>query len=355
MNAPKLILTLLLLGALTLSACQQQSPAATNTPSAPASPQPEDRQPSPTAEDQGQPEGDEPVELSDVSQGLDALDSYTASFTMSYDGKDQQGNPDQSSWSYVEEFSKQPPAKRTSFTGLGGSDTGGAFESIEVDGKSYVVSGGTCFSSEAGDAPTAGNFFSPSDLIGSIRGAQFVGAENVNGIPTKHYVDDSSAWLAQGGFTQAKAESWVADPGGFVVKHVFDAVGKGSALFGGTSDSEGAIHWEYEVLSVNQPLDIQPPENCGGTPEDIPVMPDAAEQSSFGDTSTYTSASGFAEVVAFYQAEMPANGWTEEPGGFSGDNFATLTFKKDGRTASITITTDTSTNKTTVLISVSGE
>ncbi len=354
MNTPKSILTLLLLSALTLSACQQQSATATNTPSAPAPSQPSGQQPSPTPEGQSQPEGGETVELSDVSQGLEALDSYTASFTMSYEGKDQQGNPDQSSWSYVEEFSKEPPAKRTAFTGLGGSDTGGAFESIEVDGKSYVVSGGTCFSSQAGDAPSAGSLFSPSDLIGSIRGAKFVGAENVNGIPARHFVDDSSAWLA-GGFTQAKSETWVADPGGFVVKHVFDAVGKGSALFGGTSDSEGSIHWEYEVLSVNQPLDIQPPDNCGGTPEDIPVMPDAADESSFGDTSTYTSASAFAEVVAFYQAEMPGNGWREEPGGFSGDNFATLTFKKDGRTASITITSDTSSNKTTVLISVTEE
>jgi hypothetical protein len=353
MNTSKSILTLLLLGALALSACQQQGAAATNTPGAPATSQPGGQQPSPTPEDQSQPESGEPVELSDVSQGLDALESYTASFKMSYDGKDQQGNPDQSSWSYVEEFSKQPPGKRVVFTGLGGSDTGGAFESIEVGGQSYVVSGGTCFSSQAGDAPTAGSF-SPSDFIGSIRGAQFVGAETVNGIPARHFVDDSSAWLASG-FTQAKAETWVADPGGFVVKHVFDAVGKGSALFGGRSDSEGSIHWEYEVLSVNQPLDIRPPDNCGGTPEDIPVMPDAAEQSSFGDTSTYTSASGFAEVVAFYKAEMPANGWSEEPGGFSGDNFATLTFKKDGRTASITITTDTSSNKTTVLISVTGE
>ena len=359
MNKTTHILVILLVGALALIACQASAPPSGGGAPAPTQPSSSesDSEPTPTQPSGISAGGEKPLELSDVSEGLSSLDSYRATFTMSFDGKDAEGQPEQSAWSFVEEYSKNPPAKRTRFTTseTGDASAVGSFETIEVDGKTYSIFGDVCASAGAEEAPTADTTFSPSNVIGDIESSQFVGAETVNGVSAKHYVVDSSDILALGAYTQAKAETWVADPGGFVVKYTFEATGKGTLLFG-TSDAEGTLRWDYEVTSVNQPVDITAPENCGGAPPDVPLMPDATDTSSFGELTSYTSASAFADVVAFYKEQMPANGWAEDTSGaFTAENFTTLTFTQDGRTASISITFDTSTNRTTVLISLSGE
>ncbi|HLF28338.1 MAG TPA: hypothetical protein VJG32_18555 [Anaerolineae bacterium] len=357
-----LILTLILLGALALSACQPAAPPSGGGVPAPtqAASSSGDDAPAPTTESGASGEGEsgssESLELSDVSEGLDALDSYKATFNMSFEGADDQGEAQSSSWAWTEEYSKNPPAKRSAFTGTDASnpEAAGGFEMIEVDGKTYSIFGDICASSAADEAPSTTTSFSPSDIIGDIRSSQFLGVENINGVSARHFAVDMSGALALSGLTQATAEAWIADPGNFVVKYVFEATGKN--VFFGTSDAEGTLHWDYEVTSVNQPVNIVPPENCGGAPEDIPLMPDATDTSAFGETTTYTSASTFEDVVAFYNEQMPANGWTaEESGGFSMEDFASLSFTKEGRTASITITFDTSSNESTVLITVSEE
>ncbi len=350
--------TLLLIGALALSACQPPpapagsdgEPVSTQTGGEPAA--------TATSRESGESEsgGEEPLQLSDVSAGLASLDSYRATFTMSFEGVDEGGQPQSSSFSSVEEFSRNPPAKRTSFTGSGVDSAGeeGGFELIEVDGKTYSIFGELCTSAEASEAPVADSAFTPSSVIGDITGSQFVGVENVNGVSTRHYIVDVSGLLALGAYTEAKAEAWVADPGGFVVKYAFEASGS-DVYFGLGSGVKGSLRWDYEVTHINQSVHIAAPENCGGAPADIPLMPNAADTSSFGELTTYTSASALADVVAFYKAEMAANGWTEDAssGGFATDTFTTLTFNQSGRTASITLTFDPSSNTTTVLIQVS--
>ena len=363
MKTMQFVLVMLLIGALASSACQPAAPPSGGgapAPTRPAAPPSGGGEPLPTQPGAGPAptsagDSGEALELSNVSEGLGALDSYRATFTMSFDGKDASGQPQQGAWSFVEEFSKNPLAKRTKFTGseMGQAGEEGGFELVEADGKMYSIFGDVCVSADAADAPTADMTFSPSSVIGDVKSSQFAGVENVNGIPARHYVVDLSEILALGLYTEAKAETWVADPGGFVVKYTFEATGKG-ALFFGTSDSEGSLRWDYEVIDVNQPVDITAPENCGGAPADIPLMPDAADTSSFGDITSYTSSSALADVVAFYTEQMAAQGWKEDTaaGGFATDTFTTLTFTKDSRTASITITRDTSTNATTVLISI---
>ncbi len=350
MKAVPLVLAVLLIGAVALSACQAAPP-----PSGGGAPAP--TRPSATSESSLVGRG-ETFELSDVSEGLDSLNSYRATFTMSFAGKDANGQPQQGAWSFVEEFSKNPPAKRTRFTGSETGDIGTetGFELVEVDGKTYSIFGDACASADSESAPVADTTFSPSAVIGDIRSSQLVGVENVNGVPAKHYIVDLSEILALGTYTQAKAETWVADPGGFVVKYTFEATGAGALLFG-TGDGEGTLQWDYEVTDINRPVDIAAPENCGGAPSDIPLMPDAVDTSAFGDLTLYSSASTFADVVAFYKEQMPANGWAEDSAAdeVATDTFTTLNFTKDGRTASITITRDTSADATSVLISLSGE
>ena len=358
MKKAQLTSAVLVVLALLLSACQQ--PAASTATSAPPAPtqatgglSANENEPSTGNENTSTGPGEsEPLELSSVSEGLASLNSYTILFTMSFEGT-KDGQPDTWSWTMEETFRKEPPAKHVVMSGSGSSaEAFSGMETIEVDGKTYSKFGDICASSQAGEVPQANTTFSPSDIIGDIKGAQFVGVENVNGVPARHYNVDTSSFMKIGGYTDAKGEAWVTDPGNFVVKYVFEATGK-DTFFGSGGDSEGTLHWDYEVKNINQPVDIQAPENCGGAPADIPMMPDAKDASSFGEMTTYSSPSSFEDVVNFYKEQMAAGGWTESEGGMSSENFAMLNFTKEGRTASITITFEPSTNETTVLISVS--
>jgi len=357
MKKAQLTLAVLVALALLLSACQQ--PAASTATSAPPTPtqaaggsSANENEPSTGNENTSTGPGEgEPLELSSVSEGLASLDSYTIFFSMSFEGT-KDGQPDTWTWTMEETFRKDPPAKHVMMNGSGSStEAFSGMETIEVDGNTYSKFGDICVSSQAGAAPQANATFSPSDIIGDIKGAQFVGVESINGVPARHYNVDTSSFMTIGNYSSAKGEAWVADPGNFVVKYVFEATGK-DTFFGGSGDSEGTLHWDYEVKNVNQPVDIQAPEDCGGAPADIPTMPDAKDTSSFGEMTTYSSPSPFEDVVNFYKEQMAAGGWAESEGGMSSDNFAMLNFAKEGRAASITITFDPSKNETTVLISV---
>jgi hypothetical protein len=298
----------------------------------------------------------ESIELANVTAGLGELDSYKASFTMTFEGEEN-GQPRTGTMSFTEEFVKEPPAKRTVITGFGalfGGGTGtptpdqssGAIESIEVGGKQYSRLGEICTQVTAESGPQANTMLDPNSIIGGVRGAQRVGNETINGVPTVHYKIDVTG-LETMGYLNGDGDVWVAEPGNFVVKYVFQATGK-DTFFGSTS-GEGTIKWDYEVTDVNQPINIQPPADCSGASEDIPMMADAQDQAAFGGTSTYSTPSQFEDVVAFYEEEMKANGWTEAEGGMSAEGVSMKSYTKDGRTVQIMITSDSG-GKTSVMI-----
>ncbi len=296
----------------------------------------------------------EVLDLANVSSGLGDLNSYKASFNMSFEGKEN-GQSKASSFGYVEEFVKEPAAKRTTITGLGSmvggtpapDQSSGALESIEVGGKQYSKIGDICTQITAENAPQANTMMDPNSIIGSVRGAQRLGNETVNGVPTVHYKVDASN-LNVLGYLNSDGDVWVADPGNYVVKYTLQATATGKESFFGSTLGEGTIKWDYEVSDVNQPIVIQPPENCGGTAEDIPLMSDAQEQASMGGMSTYSTPSAFKDAVAFYNKEMKARGWAEQEGTMSTEAMSMKTYTKDGRTVQIIITSDA--GKTSVMI-----
>ncbi len=362
----KSLLFLMVIAALTVAACSGPAPvpsgggqAAPSDNATPKAQSPEQPAAKPTVKPTDKP-ADQPsnsqatdlLELKDVTEGLSSLNSYESTFTMGFKGTES-GQPKEWTWMMTEQFVKEPPAKRSSMSGLGagvaGKDT--SIETIEVGGKTYSKFGDICTSSDATEAPTANTGFTPSSVIGDIKTAQLLGTDNINGVPAQHFLVDVSAMNTLGAYTNSKSEVWIAQPGNFVVKYSFEATGK-DTFFGGGSDAEGTIKWEYELKSANQPITIAPPEDCGGTPEDIPTMADATDKSSFGTMSTYSSASAFDVVVEFYKTEMVAKGWAAQEGGLAMDGFAQLSFTKDKRTASIMITADKDKNVTTVVVTI---
>lgn len=302
---------------------------------------------------------DEPetLELTNVTAGLNELNSYKASFSMTFEGKED-GQAKNSTLAFTEEFVKEPPAKRTIITGFGsmlggaGSNTSeGAIESIEVGGKQYSRMGDICTQLTPDSGPQATTMMDPNSVIGGVRGAQRVGNETINGVPTVHYKIDVTGLEAMG-YLNGDGDVWVAESGNYVVKYTFQATGS-NKLFGGSSDSEGTVKWTYEITDVNQPIDIQAPADCGGTAEDIPVMADAQDQAAFGEMNTYSTASSFEDVVAFYEKEMKVNGWTEAEGGMSADGLSMKDYTKDGRKVQIMISADSGGGKTSVMITES--
>ena len=299
------------------------------------------------------------INLTDVTSGLESLNSYETQFTMTFEGKDDAGQPISSTMSFAEEYVKNPAAKRTTINGFGavlgsaagvtgttGSDAN-VMQTIEVGGKQYFQMGTMCTQSTSKDAPQASSQFNPSDLIGGLRGAQLIGNETVNGVPTSHYKSDVNGMAALG-YVNSQGEFWVAQPGNFVVKYLFQATGKDKFL--GNANNEGTIKWVYEVKQINQPIDIQPPKDCSGAAADLPQMADATDQSAMGGTTLYSSPSAFKDVVAFYEKEMPAKGWqAKADGGMSTENLSMKSYTKDGRTVQVMITSD-SPDKTSVMI-----
>ena len=70
-----------------------------------------------------------------------------------------------------------------------------------------------------------------------------------------------------------------------------------------------------------------------GLPEDVPTMDDAVIVSAAADTVTFTVEVGADAVLAYYQEQLAANGWTLQE-----DQTATeMRFSKDDRTAQVTV------------------
>lgn len=364
------IIIVVMTAALVLSACGGGAapapsggakPAPTEAPKQPVS-QPTEK----PAEKPAQPAVDAPksgsgqnntdaINLTDVTSGLGSLDSYQSTFSMSFEGKDDNGQPKTGTMSFTEDFVKNPPAKRTTITGFGAMLGGtpeakpedNTMQTIEVGGKQYFRMGTMCTQSAAAEGPKANATFNPSNVMGGIHGAQLIGTETINGVPAAHYKSDVKG-LETLGYLNAQGEFWIAQPGDFVVKYVFEATGKDQ--FMGNTNTEGTIKWTYEVKQVNQPIDIQVPKDCSGAAEDIPMMADAADQSALGGTTLYTTPSKFADVVAFYEKEMQAKGWqAKEDGGMSAEGVSMKSYTKDNRTVQVTITSDSS-GKTSVMI-----
>lgn len=99
------------------------------------------------------------------------------------------------------------------------------------------------------------------------------------------------------------------------------------------------------VLTQVPPLPHQPPQDIplvGGEKENLVTL---------ADTVSYITPLPLADVVTFYKTQMPAQGWTLKPDeSLESQNAVVLTFQKDNRIATITITPNLAAQKTTVII-----
>jgi len=305
--------------------------------------------------------GEEEITYTSVEE-LDWINTYRSRIMMKWETLDEP--KEEGSMEMLGEYVKDPAAQRfvMSSTGTAPEDTG-TMEYIQIGDTAWMNMGeemGGWMQTSADESDMIfgqGLFdFAEGDIPGGLEGARRVGDETVNGIPCRHYVfDETMPLMAMGQgeleLEKANGEIWISAKDGFTVKYTLDAEGKG--LMGEEEeDRPEHLSMEYEVYDINANIVIEPPSGAEtGMPEDIPLMDDAKVDMAMEGMMMYSTASSVEDVVAFYQDQMPANGWTEDPdAAYSMEGMAGLEFTKEGRTASLMITYDEESKKTNVMI-----
>jgi hypothetical protein len=303
------------------------------------------------------PTGEETLSLTSREAGLDKLKSYRMTWLSEWSSTEA-GKTEKVNWNWSEEYASNPEAIHWIWKSL---DAGGTSKPVDWEfwqlgdttymrttdeaGKSDCLS----FSSEDQKDQMTKGLFNPG-MLGSLSDAKYIATETVNGIRAKHYkYNEKSTTLSA--FGAVSGDVWVAVDGGFVVKDAVTWSG-GAGLLPGTSGSKGDGKWTWELKDVNAPVTIKAPENCGGGASGMPMMKDASEKSTFGDMLLYKTAGPMADVIKFYQAEMPKAGWkaTGDPQ-MMGDELASMEFTNDSKQkASVMITKDN--DKVQVMINV---
>jgi len=275
-------------------------------------------------------EGEEEIELSSVTSGLQSLDSYRANFKMAVTDTAGGGTEE---WAYEMDMEvvRDPFAQHMVIQGVAAE---GVFEMFQIGDQRFISLGeGQCISTSAEGEAMDAEMFEPGDVIGGLSNARRVRPDqDVNGIRCRHYKFNETA-LVWRGFTKAEGEVWVAVEGEYVVKYTLQAEGKDPA-----SGKEGHLDWVYEIRDVNEPIPIEPPAGCAATESEYPIMPDATDMTTMQNMVMYTSASSLDDVLAFYKEQMPANGWSETGDSFTSEGTAMQSYTKEGVTVSLTLT-----------------
>lgn len=250
------------------------------------------------------------------------------------------------------EETRDPLAQRYVITAEG-SET----ELVHIGDTTWLCSEGFCMQSQQSAEEFASDFgegllYNPED-ISSITGDSdydYVGRETVNGIRTKHYVLNitpaEAAALIEEDVTDLHFEIWVADEANLPAFSVRVRM----RWTGTTEGQQGTYEYEYEILEVNTPFTIEPPEGAGaGFPADVPQYPGATDLAMMGGMITFATADSVEAVAAFYRDMLAAQGWTmtgEEQMGM-----VIQSWSKEGRNLSLMISSDGS-GKTSVLITL---
>jgi hypothetical protein len=287
-----------------------------------------------------------------VSGGLEypgtdtsSFSSFRSEFTMSWSGTDEAGNPVEGSYTALQAYVTDPPASYTHWDTISSkAGKSGSFEFYQIGDVTYMNSASegeepTCIAtSQEGDAPEQSPPFSPDTwLAGSdLSSAQVISAdENVNGVSATHYRQTHVEGAALAGFETYEVNIWIANDGGYVVRETLIAEGKLITMEVG----EGRMEWEYNLLDVNGAVNITPPENCPPpVGADFPKMADADGVTTFGTSLTYSTASPIADVVAFYNEQLPGLGWTAGTESTDVAGMATMAFTREGVKATLVIT-----------------
>jgi hypothetical protein len=285
----------------------------------------------------------------DEASDLTKLAAYRAHYTYKWEGT-KDGKKETGSWDMIEEFVKDPPARRIAWGGMGagGASGEGTLEFVQIGTETYMNTGSGWLSMSTGEQDLfKGNAFltDPMGLVSGNRGKLVQRGAPVNGVSADHYAFDettTTGLASLGTITKAKGDVWVSPDLQIVVKYAAHYEGKNLAIGGG---EDGSLDISLDLTDVNKPFIIQKPEGIKpAMPEDIPVMDGATDVTAISGFVSFKTTQSVADVTAFYVQTMPGKGWATGEGLTEG----MLSFKKGERSATILIQAED--GKTTVTI-----
>ena len=280
------------------------------------------------------PFGPGPFNLIAPAAGLTDLAGYKATLTLSFDGTEA-GQPSQWSTTYEMSHTTEPAARQLTITSTGAAADPDPVTLTEAGGASFEQRGeGACVVSVLLPGDSAAALLEPAGMLNAVIGAEAAGSETVNGVAADHYIFDERA-LGQSGFADSTGELWVAVDGGYVVKYLLTTTGE-PGMFG--QAIEGTATWAYELTSANQPIAIEPPPDCPAVTVDAPLLADATGVVNEPGLLSYTTLTSPTDVVAFYQAQLPALGWEPTADPIGNETTAWQDFSRADRQLSIIIT-----------------
>jgi len=198
-----------------------------------------------------------------------------------------------------------------------------------------------------------------NDIVDDLETVVKVGNETVNGVETIHYTFDETAFMdADDGMETAVGHIYVAKDSGYLIRMIIDGTGDVTDFSSSDDAANGTIHIEMNLTNLNEPVNIEAPTDCenfgdsmpfGGEdsgmgdsePVDYPILDDATDVFSMAGITTYSTAMSVEDVLTFYQSELPAMGWVENPDlHIVVAGSASMMFNKDGKILSLTINDD---------------
>jgi len=237
--------------------------------------------------------------------GLDALSSFKAFLTISFEGTEA-GQP--ASWSNISvlTFQKDPPARTLKFETTAQVQSPQPVLRAVMNGAEYEINeDGVCTADQIDPADPVIEYMHPAIAISGVFGAEESGNETINGMETDHYTFDERA-IAQVGLNESMGELWVASQGGYLVRYHLTTSGDESYFGEGTN---GTITWDYELSEINQVPPIELPENCPPGILDAPLLDDAYDVVNAPGILQYQTAVNVLDAIAFYEQQLPNLGW----------------------------------------------
>lgn len=237
--------------------------------------------------------------------GAENLKNYAATFTVTFEPDSNPAN----GWVYSVDtvLTENPPARQQTLVieGLGRDKDPGDTTLIQVGDKQYMIGEGVgsagCLIFPA-SVDLSKSYLTPGDFLpaSSLTKLDSLGNVEVAGQAGERF---TFAADAVGDFTDVKGDLVRAKGGDYVLLY---------ALTGHTLDTRfgegtpGKIVWHYEITDLSPDEALSAPAECEIS---LPIMADAQELSRLPGLISYTSATAAADVVAFYQNELVANGW----------------------------------------------
>lgn len=237
----------------------------------------------PTAETAVEEEADEGPSFTFEGLNQEQFDSFVSDVALTFDGVDEDGQTINMNVTGTMHVQRDPVLMAFEYetaefggaavSGLPLDLEGGQLRFYVTADRAYTSVGGMCIafpideSEMALDESFGDIMLDPEDLTrpgSELPEMQFVGTETLDGQQVEHYRAENATLE---NIEQATIDVWVASGANYVARMEISGV---------TTDAqeaygEGTLNMTYEVTSVNEPLEVAPPENCQEFT--IPEMP----------------------------------------------------------------------------------